>query len=181
MANIKLINVIETLPWHKTKKWGKRNLSLIDRIVVHQMASPQYPGFKDIENNNKYFITPSPNNHISKDGCPHIPYHIIIDTEYRVYWCNRFEDLTWHCKGNNTNSIGVCVMGSFDGPSFKGKDKQPMLDQVQSLKKILDNLIEYQFNPLTKNDVYGHGELSSYKKNCPGIYILNWLKNWRNN
>jgi len=178
--SVKIIRYFDVIPRHKTLKWAKRDIQRIKKIVVHQLASPAYPeSLKDIDNNIKYFVRPG--NHIAPNGCPYIPYHIIIDDDGKVYWTNPFEDISWHCKGHNTESIGIAVMGSFDGPEFKGKDGNPTKAQINSLIHVLNGFIMYMFNNLSKTDVYGHCELDPIRKpSCPGDGIMNVLKQWRN-
>ncbi len=174
-----LIRYWDVIPRHPKLKWTKRNLDVIKKIVVHQLASPSYAGTKDIDNNIKYFVRPG--NHIAENGCPYIPYHVIIDEDGVIYWTNPFEDISWHCKGHNTDSVGIALMGSFDGPGFKGKDGNPTKAQINSLVNVLNGFIMYMFNNIKKTDVYGHCELDPARKpSCPGDGAMRVLKEWRN-
>lgn len=177
--HVQIIKYWDVIPRHSNRTWQKRDLDSITKLVVHQLASPANPGTRDIDNNIKYFT--STHNHISSKGCPYIPYHVIIDDDGKVYWCNPFEDITWHCKGYNTKSVGIGLMGSFDGPHFKGKDTNPTKEQINSLIKVLNGFIMYMFNDLKKSDVYGHCELDPGRKDaCPGNGAMHALKEWRN-
>ena len=177
---INIIKYWNVIPRHPKLKWATRKLENITKIVVHQLASPAYPdSTKDIDNNIKYFVNPG--NHIAKAGCPYIPYHVIIDDDGKVYWCNPFEDITWHCKGFNTEAVGIGLMGSFDGPGFKGKNKNPTEAQMNSLIQVLDGFRLYMFNNIQKTNIYGHCELDSKNKSaCPGTEAMRVLNQWRN-
>lgn len=176
MTVIKYYNVI---PRNPSKKWATRTLHKITKIVIHQLASPSYTGTKDIDNNIRYFL--SPQNHITPGKpLPYIPYHVIIDEDGKAYQLNHLTDITWHCKGYNTSSIGIALMGSFDGPTFKGRDGNPTKLQINTLIKILNGLQSYPFNDVSKEDVYGHCELDPVnKENCPGNGAMHALKEWR--
>ena len=174
-------NFIKELPWHPTKRWSKRKMSDIKKVVIHQTASPAYTdGPKDIFNVNNYFIKPG--NHVSPTGCPHFCYHIAIDDDGIVYWCDEFTDITWHCKNYNSESIGIVLIGSFDGPSFKGKDKNPTKAQINSLVQVLNSIVLnlFELESIKKSDIYGHCELDKLnKENCPGDGVMQFLKQWR--
>jgi hypothetical protein len=175
-----LIRYWDIIPHNPKLEWKTRKLEAVKRIVVHQLASPIYPNStKDIDNNIKYFL--SDNNHITPGkALPYIPYHVVIDDDGKVYWCNEFTYETWHCKGHNRDSVGIALMGSFDGPGFKGRDKEPTEPQINSLISVLNGFIMYTFNTITKKDVYGHCELDPTRKAaCPGNVIMKTLKEWR--
>jgi len=179
MADI--INYIDKLPWHPTKRWVKRDVKSIKKIIIHQTASKAYPyGPKDVENINKYFITPG--NHISETGCPHFCYHYAVDDDGKIYVCNDLTDITWHAKGFNTVSLGIAVIGSFDGPTFVGKDHNPTDKQITSLIEFLDGFILNPFGlyNLQKSDVYLHSNLDKInKQSCPGFKISEIVEKWR--
>jgi hypothetical protein len=166
--------------FERNGEWQQRSIDSITKIVVHQLCSPAYPeSAKDVDNNIKYFL--SEENHITPGrGLPYIPYHIVIDDDGKIYWCNAYEDITYHCIGFNTVSIGIGMMGSFDGPGFKGKDGNPTQVQLDSLIATLDGFNIYPFNNLNKSTVYGHCELDPVRKpDCPGDGIMTALKAWK--
>ena len=180
-----VINVVNSknFPYNKNEniKWDKRNLNKIKKIVIHQTASKG-----TLSGVNKYHITSSPDNHISVKGSPHICYHYGICHNNNdifkngaILKMNNLEDITWHCKGFNTDSIGILVNGNFLGPTWIPKENtEPTDKQIDSLKKLLNELL-FQFPKLSKKDIYGHCELSDYKDNCPGNKIMIFLNNFR--
>lgn len=158
-------NDLINLPWSSNKnlKWGKRQVSIINKSIVHQALADA-----DAKAINNYHI--SPNNHISAKGCPHICYHWAIERNGRVIQCNDITDVTWHCAGQNINSIGILVCGDFTGPDHKAKE--PTIIQLEMLKQLL-----YYIKDQWKiRDVYGHCDFG--KPVCPGNTIMNFLSSY---
>jgi hypothetical protein len=163
-----IVDLRNKLPTHPTKKWGHRPLNLIDQIIVHQVLSEG--SFKNIAN---YHVTPGENNHISKTGAPGICYHYGIEKDGTVFLFNNESYITWHCKGQNTRSIGILVRGNFSGPSWKGTE-EPTENQLKSLQ----NLLDWLKNKYPEIKIKGHCEAAN-KENCPGNKILNFLNKYR--
>ena len=67
-----------------------------------------------------------------------------------------------HTQGQNSNSIGICLIGNKDFTE----------EQFNSLDILLDSLLK-AYN-LTKNDVYGHYNFSS--KTCPNFDVQEFMK-----
>lgn len=67
-----------------------------------------------------------------------------------------------HTQGQNSNSIGICLIGNKDFTK----------EQFFSLNTLLDSLLK-AYN-LTKNDVYGHYNFSS--KTCPNFNVQEFMK-----
>jgi len=67
-----------------------------------------------------------------------------------------------HTQGQNSNSIGICLIGNKDFTK----------EQFNSLDTLLDSLLK-AYN-LTKNDVYGHYNFSS--KTCPNFDVQEFMK-----
>ena len=67
-----------------------------------------------------------------------------------------------HTQGQNSNSIGICLIGNKDFTK----------EQFNSLNTLLDSLLK-AYN-LTKNDVYGHYNFSS--KTCPNFDVQEFMK-----
>lgn len=67
-----------------------------------------------------------------------------------------------HTQGQNSNSIGICLIGNKDFTK----------EQFNSLDILLYSLLK-AYN-LTKNDVYGHYNFSS--KTCPNFDVQEFMK-----
>lgn len=162
-----IINIVNDLPKHPTRKWNQRKLTDIKKIIVHHSdTTATYEGIKDMKQIAQYHISP---NHISPQGCPAICYSLIIDKAGNIYQTNEFTSITWHAKGQNTNGLGVCLLGGFQGQ--KVEDTR----QLVALESLLNYLIGIL--KLTKRDCYGHRDFSSTE--CPGNEIYLCLQEWK--
>lgn len=185
-----ITNVIKELPWHPTKRWARRGIDQINMIIVHQAAIKASGAVDFLNQINTLHITPTKDknkdgkldnwerNHLSDTGAPHIAYTFVIERSGKVVQTNPVSDITWHCKGFNTQSIGVLVAGNFDGPHWIG-DEIPTSAQVRNLKRLL-NILKKRYNIEIEN-IKGHGELNEMKEACPGYIITDVIKNYRIN
>ena len=165
---MKINNWTKILPWHPTRRWSKRSVNTINKVIVHQSMSTG-----NLLSINNYHI--SFNNHISKKACPHICYHYCIDKEGSVYKTNPISSTVWHCGKQNTSSIGILVIGNFTGPSYAGSEV-PTEIQLAALRYLLLDvlLLDTKIAPrVGKTDIYGHAEFG--KENCPGTVISEFL------
>ena len=168
-------NIIQTLDWHPTRRWSNRSLSKIKKIIIHQEL-----GESSIEDVNIYHINP---NHISQKGCPHICYHYAIRGNYQdgdkdgeIVQVNELSSVTWHCKGQNSVSIGIMLQGNFDGPGNDLGIAEPSNGQMNSLSELSDYLLESFI--LSNQDIYGHYHYG--KQACPGTHVAKWIEERRN-
>lgn len=105
-----------------------------------------------------------------------IGYHYIIlndspTSDSKTYWTDgvvetgrSIERVGAHCKGENEDSIGICLIGR---EHFSTK-------QWASLDRLLEILkVEYNLND---NDIYGHNDFDN-KKTCPNFNVKDWLIN----
>lgn len=173
MPNI--ANLIHELPWHPERRWARRRLSEIDRIVVHQELADG-----SIEAVNDYHITPGPGNHLSRQGAPHFAYHFGIrqrNPDGEIVQANELAHSTWHCAGQNRRSVGIMLEGNFRGPGhdLDGLSDGPTDAQMASLEELVHHLLgELE---LTRRDVYGHYHFG--KRACPGYVAMAWVEAFR--
>ena len=170
MGAVNIIRLVESLPWNPNRpRWPqKRALDRIDRVILHQSLGHADPsGNRDVFGINNYHI--SPGNHISAGGCPHICYHLVIDDDGTVYQTNDFEDVVWHCKGQNAHSLGVLLVGDFAGPGHLGGE--PTAAQEQAFFA----LVEYLGKGLGlgSDSFFGHRDFG--KPACPGFVAYQWI------
>lgn len=169
-------SLVNALPWHPDRSWSKRALTKVDKVIVHQsLSSRENTTFKGINN---YHITPSPDNHISPNGAPHICYHYGIDAEGTAFQFNPLSASVWHTRGQNTVGIGIVLLGDFTGPSYTGKDLKPTRPQLVALEQLLEKLQGHKKLNITKQDVFGHSDFG--KENCPGSVVDTFIKTYRN-
>ena len=186
-----IANIINKLPTHPTKTWGRRTLDRIDTLIVHQAATKATGSNNYIESIARYHTTPTSDrnkngkidawerNHLSAEGAPGICYHFVISRSGKIFQCNKLSNVTWHAKGWNTRSIGVLICGDFAGPTWEGSEL-PTPAQVRNLKRLLASL-QKKYNIEIEN-VKGHCEVDpNHKPSCPGNILLEVIKTYRNN
>lgn len=158
------------LPTHKTRRWKQRIFAEINEIIVHHSATMcrRGRGKTHIKSIAKYHIAPG--NHISKNGCPGICYHWVIDRDGFTYMTSSHTNITWHCKRHNYKSIGICLLGYFS----VGKQR-PSKEQISSLHQLLSYLIN-DFG-LGEKDVYCHRDFGSTL--CPGDIVYKFVKGFK--
>jgi N-acetyl-anhydromuramyl-L-alanine amidase AmpD len=150
----------------------------VDTIVVHQAAGPgTTSGIA------KYHSRPGPGNHISKKGAVTICYHYSIEKDGKIVQCNDLTDIVWHAgmRDINNRSIGILVLGNFDGPTHTGTEA-PTSRQMESLKELLTyyknkHIPELPIIPLER--FFGHRDVKTRKENCPGHVIMAFLRAYR--
>jgi N-acetyl-anhydromuramyl-L-alanine amidase AmpD len=161
-------NLTAELPWHATRRWSSRELSRVNKIVIHQEL-----GEGTIEAVNNYHIQP---NHISPKGCPHFCYHYGIRKNGEIVQANELSSITWHTKGQNAVSVGIMLVGNFAGPGHTVGTSEPSPEQLKSLAGIVDYL-KASFG-LASQDVFGHYHFG--KPACPGYVVQEWIETYRN-
>lgn len=124
----------------------------IDKIIVHCSASPQDRG-DDAATIHRWH---------KERGFDGIGYHAVIlengDIQYGrpVFWTGA------HCKGYNTGTLGVCLIG------MGGDATEQQLFSLVGLIKIWR-----KDNPGA--EIAGHNEYSD--KSCPGFNVKYWWQN----
>ena len=141
-----LENVISKLPKHEHFSYGKRSLSEITQIIIHHSA-----GSLTAEETARY--------HVEDRGWPGIGYHFIITPGGFVQMTNALDTISYHCKGENTKSIGICLQGNFE-------QSVPFVSQIDALSELVRMLKEL-INPGLK--VYGHRDKRATL--CPGKHL----------
>ena len=118
----------------------------IQRVIVHHSASPAV----SLEKIDEWH---------RERGFNEIGYHFVIQAGGIIRLGRALGKTGAHCRGYNTGSIGVCVVGSFeDGTPVPGSQWVALVALVGDLMRQYD---------LTIDDVYGHKELGATL--CPGF------------
>ncbi|MGU9776173.1 N-acetylmuramoyl-L-alanine amidase [Salmonella enterica] len=108
---------------------------------------------------------------------PHIGYHWVIDTDGTTLTGRRDDEIGAHVKGYNTDSIGICLVGT---------DKFTP-DQWRALNDLVGTLLFHHPNARIcghrdlSPDLNGDGKITpnEYMKLCPGFQVLPWLASGR--
>lgn len=163
------------LPRHSTKRYKKRDISKIKKLVLH---------CTDWDNVTPYSLAQydiSQGNHISATGMPAISYHYMIDKKGTIYKCLDDSEISWHAAYHNSNSLSVCMI--YKPTDEKRIDRgviEPSIQCCSSTLKMLAALcLKYK---LTPDKIFGHRELQftgwvmkngsrKLMKTCPGLAI----------
>lgn len=121
----------------------------INKIIIHCSASKptQNIGAAEIDTWHK------------QQGWDEIGYHFVIRRSGEIEKGRELQKIGAHCKGHNTDSIGICLVGGIDAD---GKPENNFTDlQFASLRKLVLEL-KAKFNILY---IFGHNDFAN--KACP--------------
>lgn len=152
---MRIINVINKLPHHPTRVYKDERAEEIDTAVIHHSASTYIANRSTLEQ-----LCDMARYHIDHHGWPGLSYHYVIDPYGEIFKCNPIErrGYTWHAKGGNDNSIGICLLGNFE-------ETEPTLLQysaLESLIRLLDVVLPRDLK------VIGHRDVKGSSTACPG-------------
>lgn len=143
----------EQLTESLTKTYKNRQQSNNLYITIHHTAGSEKASLESIA---KF--------HVEKRGWPAIAYHIAINQAGDIHFLNEIEEITYHDSGQNTNSIGIVLVGNFE-------DYEPSKNMVESVKLVTDALCK----SLNIKGIRGHKDTSPTL--CPGTYAYSEFKN----
>jgi len=95
--------------------------------------------------------------HVDGHNWPGIGYHALIRNNGDLYLGNHLEQITYHNSGQNSKSIGICLIGDFD---YKEIDD----DAIKTLKALTDEMCL----TLKIKGIRGHCDNPNTSKTCPG-------------
>lgn len=154
--NYGIVDMRGKLPMHPTRSFNRRSRGDIEQIVVHHSAGSES---ETVESVNNYHIGP---NHVCSTGCPGILYTLMVDRQGVLYLLHDLEVITFHVGGQNTKSLGICVLGNFE-------HEEPSAAQLQALQRG----IEYVNRELKRKlPVTTHRTTCpSCDTKCPGVNL----------
>lgn len=143
-----LVNVVDKLPVHPTKRYEKRTLDKITHIAIHHSAGPANLPPERIAQF-----------HINNDWAG-MGYHFYVAPEGVIYQTNQLETVSNHVYMNNNYALGICVAGSFINGLI------PTPKQIEAVGHLAAWLMQTLNIPL--NNVLGHKEFPNNQTACPG-------------
>jgi N-acetyl-anhydromuramyl-L-alanine amidase AmpD len=151
-----IINLIGVLPTRPHHHYQLRECSTIKRIVIHHSATK----------------TGDPlvfaRWHVGHCGYPGIAYHYVVSKQGWIWKCNMLQSITYHARGANVDSVGICLVGDFSS-------KAPQAKQLEAL----DWLISEILRALPKGvKVVLHRDVKGSKTTCPGA-LFPPVRDWR--
>jgi len=152
-------NLIDSLQHHKNKRYGTRPLDILEKIIVHHSGTKNGKA----RSYARY--------HVKNLNWPGIGYHYVADKD-GIHQTNDLSTLSYHTKGQNLNSIGICLTGNFDLRPPTDPEYWQWIQMIIDIDKRLGKELP----------VYYHRDYSS--KLCPGmmfdkIYFEKELKDFR--
>lgn len=166
--NYPKITKLKLLRNPRGSEWGKRSIDLIKKIIVHQSLADW-----TTQRTHEYHI--SPESHLKPGtGAPAIAYHYTIEKDGTIYQVNNLNEITWHCAGENIQSIGIVVLGDFAWKE-NVNGKAPSKEQLKSLRFLLKFLTEKL--KISKTEIYGHQDFG--KESCPGFVLYDFIQDYK--
>ncbi len=147
-----IINIVNELPVHPKEKYRTRKLTDIKRIVVHHSATGSN-------------ATPRAfaSYHVDNNKWPGIGYHYVVSRDGVIYKTNNDSTVSWHAGPTaNRDSIGICMVGTFDNSKPPAAQWQAAIDLIRHLMKAYS---------VPAEGVIGHCEVPKVAKSCPGRAI----------
>lgn len=123
-----VINIIDQLPNHPTRKYSLRSVNEINKIVLHHTASEA-----PLKNQAAY--------HVNGRGWPRIGYTIVICKD-KIYQTNYLDTMSYHCTGQNEHGIGVCILADFSKRPITETERKLLTAVIVSLKQQFPHIKE---------------------------------------
>lgn len=105
--------------------------------------------------------------HVEHNKWNDIGYHYVITTKGEIQKGRDDTVIGSHCKGYNTNSLGICLVGG-----IKDKDDK-MFNKIQF--KVLKDLIKELKEKYGDLTVHGHYEFTKLKT-CPNFNVKEFME-----
>ncbi len=149
---MRIIDVRESLPRHRWKRYSRRRLIDVSHVVIHHSGtrSGTPEAFARF--------------HVDIYGWPGIGYHYVIRKDGTIFKTNALTDISYHARNLNGVSVGICLIGNFN-------HETPVSAQLSALKELVEVLRKY----LTVKEVIFHRDVEGSRTVCPGkLFPLNW-------
>lgn len=138
--NLPIRDITDTMPKGKLYPWPVRDMSQVDHVIVHHMASEA-----PLMNQALY--------HINGRGWRGIGYHIVISNG-GILQVNDLSHQTNHCSGYNERAIGVSIHGDLSKRELTPRERELLYGVLVTLRAIYTGI-----------QIKGHNECA--KTSCP--------------
>jgi N-acetylmuramoyl-L-alanine amidase len=129
-----------------------KDMREIKKIIVHCADTPEGRDVRTAEIKRW---------HTEERGWSDIGYHWVVELDGSLH-AGRPEEVSGaHCKGHNSDSIGICYVGGSDASG------NPKDTRTQEQKEALVSLISDLLDRHTEAEVFGHRDFS--EKACPSF------------
>ena len=130
----------------------------IKKIIVHCSATPEG---RDVS------TTEIKRWHTEERGWSDIGYHWVIELDGSRHLGRPEEISGAHCRGHNSDSIGICYVGGTD------VDRDPKDTRTEEQKAEMINLLSELLDKYPDSVIYGHRDFAD--KACPSFDVQQWL------
>lgn len=180
--SLKLKETVSREEWKASEYIGDRSiLDLCERIIIHH--APRFRAMNTEDGKIQVKAIQLLHQDSFKRGWSDIGYHYLIDLSGNIYQGRAYissssgEQLTLgaHTKGNNSGSIGICVLGCFQSGNDICESTVP-ISVVAALRAICVSFcMHYNIAPI---NIFGHCDLV-IETTCPGNLLLSELESLR--
>lgn len=167
LESLDIADMVDSLQWHKSRRWGVRSVKDVDKIIIHQAIGANATA----EGMNAYHVRNDPRGTTYGRNWPHIAYHYVVERSGQIVFCNHLASITYHTKRQNFVGVGICFSGDFDGPGHEGKNR-PTANQCKAFILLIPALAEHLELKLSEC-LFGHDDFG--KPACPGREIKSWI------
>ena len=142
---------------HNSNSYAVRDVSTINRIVIHQT---------DTTDNGSFTPYNIANYHVNTNNWAGIGYHYVILDSGVIYQTQKDTKISYHASGFNTTSIGITITG--DHRRNNNEENLSLIErkEYRSLVFLVSKLKEKYNIPI--NNIIGHNETGS-PKSCPNL------------
>lgn len=111
--------------------------------------------------------------HIRERNFADIGYHYVIHADGRIVRGRSCDTVGAHCFGQNTESLGICLIGGRDTDLFTRtvKFKDCQFESLAHLLRVLLNIYGLQ-----TTDIYSHSAFSD--KTCPNFNVTEFINKY---
>lgn len=152
-----ILDVVNALPKHATKRYKTRPLTDITTLTIHHTVSPCNRSTASIA---QY--------HVDSRDWPGIGYHYVIGCDGKIEHTNYDETISYHAgvagHDNNEVSIGIALKDDFT-------DHPPTQQALDSARWLVQHL-KAQYNGLV---VKRHRDMPGASTACPGATSPQWI------
>lgn len=111
----------------------------------------------------------------TKEGAPHLMYHLAIGSDGQIYLCCKLDEKLWHCGHQDGNGTGLSIHLAV-GKHADGREQRLTPRQADSLLDLTEALrLDYQ---ISRSRIVGHREWTGLTE-CPGNEIMELLQTYR--
>jgi N-acetylmuramoyl-L-alanine amidase len=142
-----IVYLASRLPHHPRLNYAQRAHADIRRIIVHHSGTRTGTP----EQFARY--------HVQHLGWPGIGYHFVIGKKGEVWKVNDLTVVSYHARGANEDSVGICLVGNFSVET-------PQAAQLGALRWLIGRL-QVELRPAPY--VMLHREIVGSKTSCPGL------------